>query len=78
MSTITVYTKPQCDPCNATKIFLDRKKVNYRIIDVTEDPDAYRFITDELGYRQTPVVYADENHHFSGFQIDALNKLAAA
>jgi glutaredoxin-like protein NrdH len=75
---ITVYTKPQCDPCRATKIILDNKKVSYRIIDVTEDLDAYRFITDELGYRQTPVVYVDEDTHWSGFQINALNKLTAA
>ncbi|OZD68931.1 NrdH-redoxin [Rhodococcoides fascians] len=75
---ITVCTKPQCDPCTATKTRLDNKNVNYRTIDVTEDLDAYRFITDELGYRQTPVVYVDEDNHWSGFRIDALNKLAAA
>lgn len=75
---ITVYTKPECDPCNATKTLLDRKNVSYRTVDVTEDPDAYRFITDELGYRQTPVVYVDQDNHWSGFRIDALNKLAAA
>ena len=75
---ITVYTKPQCDPCSTTKTMLDNKKVNYRTVDVTEDSDAYRFITEDLGYRQTPVVYVDENNHWSGFRIDALKKLAAA
>ncbi|MDZ7931196.1 MAG: glutaredoxin family protein [Rhodococcus sp. (in: high G+C Gram-positive bacteria)] len=75
---VIVYTKPQCDPCSATKTLLDTKNVSYRTVDVTEDPDAYRFITDELGYRQTPVVYVDEDTHWSGFRIDALNKLAAA
>ncbi|WP_415977508.1 glutaredoxin family protein [Rhodococcus sp. 077-4] len=75
---LTDCTKPQCDPCSGTKIILDNKKASFRIIDVTEDPAAYRFITEDLGYRQTPVVYVDENNHFSGFQIDALNKLAAA
>ncbi|MDZ7931315.1 MAG: glutaredoxin family protein [Rhodococcus sp. (in: high G+C Gram-positive bacteria)] len=75
---ITVYMKPECDPCSATKTMLDNKKVNYRTVDVTEDLDAYRFITEELGYRQTPVVYVDEDTHWSGFRIDALKKLTAA
>ena len=52
--------------------------MNYRTVDVTEDLDAYRFITEELGYRQTPVVYVDEDTHWSGFRIDALKKLTAA
>ena len=68
---ITVYTKPNCDACNATKLMLDKKHLEYRTVDVTEDDTALRFITHELGYRQMPVVVVDDITHWSGFRIEA-------
>ena len=75
---ITVYTKPNCDACNATKLMLDIKHLEYRTVDVTDDDTALRFITHELGYRQMPVVVVDDITHWSGFRIEALTKLTAA
>ncbi len=47
---ITVYTKPNCDQCDATKRRLDKHGLQYRIVDITEDDTARRFVTSELGY----------------------------
>ncbi|KZF06233.1 glutaredoxin family protein [Rhodococcus sp. 15-725-2-2b] len=75
---ITVYTKPECNNCDQTKRRLNKHGIEYTTVDVTEDAAAREFVTDGLGYRQMPVVVVDENTHWSGFRIDALDKLAAA
>lgn len=75
---ITVYTKPKCNSCNQTKRRLDKHGIDYETVDVTEDAAAREFVTDRLGYRQMPVVVVDENTHWSGFRIEALDTLAAA
>lgn len=75
---ITVYTKPNCSQCDATKQRLDKHGLDYRTVDITEDDTARHFVTGELGYLQAPVVVIDEDTHWSGFRIDALDKLAAA
>ena len=36
--TITVYTKPNCQPCRATKRWLDNRGVEYSTVDVTTSP----------------------------------------
>ncbi|MDV6305384.1 glutaredoxin family protein [Rhodococcus cerastii] len=75
---ITVYTKPECNNCDQTKRRLNKHGIEYTTVDVTEDAAAREFVTNGLGYRQMPVVVVDENTHWSGFRIDALDKLAAA
>ncbi|MEV8236983.1 glutaredoxin family protein [Rhodococcus sp. NPDC077669] len=75
---ITVYTKPECNNCDQTKRRLNKHGIEYTTVDVTEDAAAREFVTDGLGYRQMPVVVVDESTHWSGFRIDALDKLAAA
>ena len=73
---ITVYTKPNCDQCDATKRRLDKHGLQYRIVDITED-----FVTSELGYLQAPVVVVDrsdgDREDWSGFRIGRLDALAA-
>jgi glutaredoxin-like protein NrdH len=73
---VTVYSKPACVQCEATKKALDRAGIEYDVVDVTTDPDALAYITTELGYRQAPVVVA-EHAHWSGFRPDQIRALAA-
>lgn len=75
---IPVYMKPNFGQCDATKGRLDKHGIAYEAVDITEDDIARHFVTGELGYLQAPVVVVDENAHWSGFRIDALDKLAAA
>lgn len=37
---ITLYTKPACVQCTATRKALDKSGVEYDVIDITENPDA--------------------------------------
>lgn len=73
--TVTVYTKPSCVQCNMTYRALDSKGIEYNTVDVTEDAAALELIKG-LGYMQAPVVIAGEDH-WSGFQPDKINALAA-
>lgn len=70
---ITVYTKPSCQQCEATKRELKRKGLDFSSVDVTLDEEAYNKIA-SLGYRSMPVVIT-ETTHWSGFQVDKLDLL---
>ncbi|OOY24981.1 NrdH-redoxin [Thioclava sediminum] len=72
--TITVYSKPACVQCTATTRALDAKGISYDVIDLTEDAAAMEMVQD-LGYRQAPVVIANEDH-WAGFRPDMINRLA--
>lgn len=71
---VTVYTKPQCVQCDATKRALSSKRIDYEAVDITEDPDALAAVK-ALGYMQAPVVVTSEDH-WSGFRPDKIKALA--
>lgn len=73
---VTVYSKPLCVQCDATKRALDKARIPYTLIDVTEDAAALERIT-TLGYRQAPVVVAGDDH-WSGFRPEKLKTLTSA
>lgn len=72
---ITVYTKPNCMQCQMTYRALDSAHLEYEVVDITEVPAALEYVTEELGYRQAPVVVTDEDH-WSGFRPDHINRIA--
>lgn len=72
---ITVYSKPACVQCSATTRALDRKGIDYTVVDILEDAAAFALVQ-QLGYRQVPVVVAGEQH-WSGFRPDKIGALAA-
>ncbi len=77
MATITVYSKPQCVQCTATYRALDRAGLDYDVVDISENPAARDYVTEELGYMQAPVVVVDNQDHWSGFRPDHISRLAA-
>lgn len=70
---ITVYTKPLCVQCDATKRALNKAGIAYNLVDITEDPDALAAVK-ARGYVQAPVVIADEDS-WSGFRPDKIKQL---
>jgi glutaredoxin-like protein NrdH len=60
--------------CDATYRVLDRKKIDYTIVYVQDDPEAHAYVKG-LGYLQVPVVVAGDTH-WSGFRPDMLTELA--
>jgi glutaredoxin-like protein NrdH len=80
MKFITVYTKPGCQPCKATKRWLDKKGVDHATVDVTENPDDLAAVK-ALGYEGVPVVIvsngdAETDIHWNGFHPDNLARYA--
>ena len=71
---ITVYSKPACVQCTATTRALDRQGVDYSVVDVSEDADAFALVQG-LGSRQVPVVIAGEQH-WAGFRPNMISALA--
>ncbi|KJR06063.1 glutaredoxin family protein [Gordonia sihwensis] len=71
--TITVYTKPGCQPCRMTIRRLDALGIDYTVVDISRD-DAARDYVMALGYQQAPVVVAGDTH-WSGFRPERIKSL---
>lgn len=53
--TVTVYTQPNCQPCKATKRWMDKRDHLYHEVDITKSPEDAEAIK-ALGFKQAPVV----------------------
>lgn len=73
--TITVYSKPSCVQCDATKRALNKASIPFDVVDITEDDDALEHVK-SMGYAQAPVVVTEQDH-WSGFRPDKVKALAA-
>lgn len=73
---LVVYSKPACVQCNATDRALENKGIPYRVVDLTQNPEALEYVQD-LGYLQAPVVVVDDQDHWSGFRPDHIERVAA-
>jgi glutaredoxin-like protein NrdH len=78
--TITIYTQPNCQPCKATKRWLDKRTIPYQDIDVTTSPEDAEAIR-ALGFKEAPVVIVstgdpETDLMWSGFIPDNLTKYA--
>lgn len=70
---ITLYTKPNCVQCDATKRALDKAGLAYSVVDLTQDASALEKVQ-QWGYRSAPVVVAGDGH-WSGFRPDKISEI---
>lgn len=68
-----VYTKSNCMQCNMTKRYLDKKGIEYDIINIEEN-DSERERLMGLGFSSAPVVSSGDMM-FAGFQPDRLAQI---
>jgi glutaredoxin-like protein NrdH len=76
--TVSVYTQPGCQPCKATKRWLDQRGLTYTPVDVSESPADLAAIK-ALGYVGVPVVVVSNGDpetdlHWHGFHPDNMTK----
>lgn len=68
--TLTLYIKPSgCFGCEKTKQKFTEAGVEFTAVDITTNPGALEYITEELGYSQAPVVVYEKDgseDHWSG------------
>jgi glutaredoxin 3 len=63
MATIEVYSSDRCPYCVKAKALLDRKGVEYKEINVTEDDKARQALVEKAkGLRTVPQIFIDGNH----------------
>ncbi|MFA5346974.1 MAG: Uxx-star family glutaredoxin-like (seleno)protein [Methanoregula sp.] len=74
MKKVTVYSTKNCPYCRMAKAFLDKHGVPYDGIDVGEDPDAAKKMTELSGQRGVPVIIVDDEV-IIGFDSQRLNDL---
>jgi glutaredoxin-like protein NrdH len=72
---ITVYTKPSCVQCDATKRLMDRLSIKYDTVDISKNQEAFDMILAK-GFKAAPVVITD-NDSWAGFQPDKIAELVA-
>jgi len=53
---LTVYSKPSCPKCEQAKSWLDSNKIEYEVVDVTQDEVALNMIK-EAGHKSVPQLY---------------------
>jgi glutaredoxin-like protein NrdH len=70
---ITVYTKPACVQCEATKRMMDKLSIDYNTVDITLDTEAFDMLISK-GYKSAPVVITD-NDSWAGFNPDKISGL---
>lgn len=72
MSTIEIYTSSNCGFCHRAKQLLDNKKLPYKEIDVSNNPEV---LQDKCpGHRSVPQIFINDEH-IGGFdQLDALQQ----
>lgn len=74
---ITVYTTPTCVFCKAVKEYLTDKKVEFKVVDLTEEPDAAKWVLDNTGQLAVPVTRFEDNSIVIGFDRPKLDALLA-
>lgn len=62
---LTVYSKPNCPHCELAKSWLDSNKIEYEVIDVTQDDVALNMIR-EAGHKSVPQLYLNGDVFVSG------------
>lgn len=76
-NTVTVYSKPKCPQCDATKRSLTKHGVAYTVVDITKDAAAREYVLG-LGYTSAPVVVTPSGEHWASFRPDRCKALAAS
>ena len=77
--TVTVFTKPHCPQCDATKRQLTKLGVPFETVDLTQNPSTLEQLQ-AAGFQQAPVVITPDNS-WTGYevaqQVAADNRAAA-
>ncbi|MBN8191646.1 glutathione S-transferase N-terminal domain-containing protein [Bacillus sp. NTK074B] len=71
MKEVTLYSQPECPPCEVVKMFLNEHKVKFKEINIKADEQARYFLTNQLKSYSTPTVTIGREI-ITGFDLEAL------
>ncbi|ASZ74658.1 glutaredoxin [Mycobacterium phage Phabba] len=77
---VTLYSKPSCPGCDMSVKLLDKEGIPFEKVDITVDEDAYKHVTETLGYSAAPVIQWENAEgtvggHFTGFNPDKIREI---
>ncbi|MCY4644505.1 MAG: glutaredoxin 3 [Bacteriovoracales bacterium] len=64
---VKVYTTEYCPYCDRAKKLLDRKQIDYKVIDLSSDPDELAKLKEKTGLKTVPQIFIGEEL-IGGFQ----------
>ena len=64
---ITIYSKNNCPFCDRAKALLESKGVEFKTVNIEDEPDARGFLVDQ-GLRSVPQVFKDGELLPGGYQ----------
>ena len=71
---ITVYSRQNCMPCKFTKQFLTEHNIQFKNIDVSEEPEALEILK-QHGFFTLPVVVVESGEAWFGFRPENIDLL---
>ncbi|WP_299740518.1 glutaredoxin domain-containing protein [uncultured Rossellomorea sp.] len=71
MKIVTLYSQPECPPCEVVKMFLKEHNVDYKEIDIKQNEQARNYLVKELKSYSTPTITVD-SEVITGFNLEAL------
>ena len=75
LNMVLVYTKDDCMQCDATKMALTDKGIEYKEIDLLSDPRLLNSFK-SAGHKSAPIVVTDDDA-WAGFQPEKIAALVA-
>ena len=73
---VTVYVTPTCANCPKTIHLLKEANIVHTVVDLTTDLDVYKYVTQDLGYKQAPIVVVSDGKQqvsWSGHNPDMIH-----
>ncbi|MDZ5712916.1 glutaredoxin domain-containing protein [Jeotgalibacillus haloalkalitolerans] len=72
MQKVTLYTQPQCPPCEIVKRFFKANDIQFSEINIKEDLSSQEYMIKTLESYSTPTVLIDDHEVVRGFNLEAL------
>jgi glutaredoxin 3 len=73
MSDVKLYSTPTCPYCRMAKDWLEEQKIEFDVVDVSENDQAARYMINKSGQLGVPVMEV-ENTFIVGFERGAYSK----
>jgi glutaredoxin-like YruB-family protein len=75
LTQITIYTQPDCPPCEIAKRFLTEYGFSYELKDIKKDKNARNELMNTYNSFSTPTFVINNKEVVTGFEIDQLKEI---
>lgn len=75
MKKVTIYSNTNCGACNAAKMFMHARGIEFVERNISEDPEAYKYLIEDLKVNSVPVLEVEGKEPLLGFSAPALLEL---